>query len=101
MTKRRIFSSIGSFLTAAKDQPALLNVDGMVSLKPAYEQFASDSQGCGCKKNSIYRNFKGVYEGVLSALSDNAKKQMKSVLNTEEICYYVNNASGQLELKCF
>lgn len=54
---------------------------------------------CGARKQ-LQAN-RNVFEGCLTRLTEEDKKQIKAVLNTQEVCYYSVDRENKLQLVCF
>lgn len=99
--KRAVFSSVQNFAQTLVQHPALFGVPALTPLQGLVDKLKSDSKGCGCNKNGIYLQYKGVFEAALTGLTSSDKEVIKSILNVDRICYYTRNSSNILELLCF
>ena len=101
MLGRITISSVNSFANLAKQNPSILNVGAFnllrdVILKPK-------KGGCGKCGNtavdlSVYRP---QFEAALIMLTEAEKQTIKTILSTQQICYYTKTNNGQLKQTCF
>lgn len=99
--ERAVFSSIQSFAQTLMQNPGLFSIPALTPLQGLIDRIKNDNKGCGCNKNAIYLQYKGVFESALGGLTASDKESIKNMLNVEKICYYVRNGSNGLELMCF
>jgi hypothetical protein len=98
--KRLVLSSIQNFAQILIQHPSLLNIPSFMPLRPLVDKLTEDGKGCGCKKGSIYNQYKPHFESAVTGLTDSDRGTIKSLLNVEQICYYTRNKAGVLELIC-
>lgn len=98
MISRRVFSNVESFFLAAKEVPAILDINTLRTLKPAMAQVTKPG-GCGCNKGKLYNQYKPAYEAAMSALSPSEIETLKKLLGKEQVCYY-KEVNGALEMRC-
>lgn len=99
-----MISSVVAFANMAIANPALLTVSPLSPLTAGVDRYRTalnNPSGCNCKKNEVLRDYKGMFESAMSALSDLDQQQLKNILKVDQVCYYTLNANKALEMKCF
>jgi len=78
----------------------LENIGAFMQVK-AIENELKNIPGCqSCQRNKILNEKRHILEAAFMALTEDDKEKMKTLLNTEKVCYYVK-VGNQQELKCF
>ena len=57
--------------------------------------------GCKCNQNEAIKQYKTASERAFTSLTSEHRNMIKKAVGTDQICYYIKNAKGHLELKCF
>lgn len=99
--KKVVFSSLQNFTQLLLQYPALLGIAAFSPLSSLIEHLKADAGGCACNKNDIFLRYKGSFESAITSLQQADKDRIKSILNADQVCYYVRNDRGGLELVCF
>ncbi len=93
------FSSFEAFIQLLSKYPALFTILAFQSFKPAME-YDKHKSSCGCSSVTEYLNrFKGQFEPAIRSLQPNEIQKLKSILNVEQVCYYVKR-NGTMQQIC-
>ena len=98
-TERLVISNIIQFMNLAAKTPSILNIGGFTALRK-HVATAADCSKCARAKMKV-NDLRPQWEASFTVLSDNEKRQLKNMLDTKQICYYVKTPNGQLTLNCF
>lgn len=99
---RVTISTLQSFMETLKKYPTLLSLPVFSPIVQLFKTIEQTKGGCGsCAKRKQLSNNRALFETCLNGLSEEDKKKIKSVLNTQEVCYYTVRADNQLKLVCF
>lgn len=80
--------------------PSLTTIPPFQALKEGAKAVVA-AKGCKCNQNAASAKYKTASERAFTSLTSEHRKQIKNAVGVDQICYYVKNARGNLELKCF
>lgn len=100
MTSKLIIGNINQFAGFVEKNPAIMSIPAFISLRSAFEASKS-ATGCKCNKSKALTEYRPQFEASLSVLTPNEQSRLKTLLDTEQLCYYKKNPNGTLNLTCF
>ncbi len=103
MTSRTVISSVPNFVNLIQRNPGLASMPAFASIVQIMKQAANngDKKCSPCKAKKILNSNRQVFESAITHLQEHEKNQMKTILQTKEVCYYTVNAGGKLDITCF
>lgn len=105
MSERVNISSINQLVELGRKYSAIFTVGSLSLLRDPISKFLQQNTGksCNCKKNTgiDLNKYRPQFEAAMAMLSASDQQKLKSILNTEKICYYRKNDKGQLNQICF
>lgn len=101
MTERLVVSNVNQYMAHAVKNPSILNVGGFGFLRSSLTTF--QKPGCGkCSgKSPNLSELRPQWEAAFNVLSEQERTQLKALLNTKQLCYYVRKPNGELKSTCF
>jgi hypothetical protein len=98
-SERVAISNINQFVGYAKKYPALLSIGGFASLR-GYVTVGDECNTCSRKQN-LLQEMRPTFEASFAVLTPGEQQRMKTILDTNRVCYYTKLPNGQLKSTCF
>lgn len=102
MSKRYTINGIEHLINVLNQHPQLLSLSSLapIGLLGKKAQEANRKQKCNCAAGPIYAANRLVFETALSHLQFGDHLIVKTILKTDELCYYIKNKEGKFVQKC-
>jgi len=101
MLGRITISSVNSFANLARQHPSILNVGAFNLLRDVILKPKKSGCNCGGGGAIDLSAYRPQFESALTMLTDADKQAIKTILSTQQVCYYTKNGQGQLKQYCF
>lgn len=100
MKDRVNISSIVQLSGYAQQNPTILNIAAFSSLNKVLT-YRADAGCKPCKARAVLANYRPQFEAAMSVLTDLEQTQLKSLLDTKQICYNYKAPNGAIKVRCF
>ena len=100
MTKITNITSIVQFAQLATMVPSIVNFPGFSPLRDVIAAL-KNATGCRCGGKRDLTNYRPQFEAGMAVLSTAEQQQFKTLLQTEQVCYYSTSGDGRLKKICF
>ena len=102
MTRSFTINGIDHIIRMLNQYPQM---NSLSSLAPVFEigrkaKEAVKRSGCGCSAGPIYNANKAIFDQALTNMGNGDHLIVKSLLNVDQLCYYVTDAHNRRTLKC-
>jgi hypothetical protein len=100
--RRYTISGVDHLIRLLNQYPQLMALSSLVPILEVGKKArqAIDRTGCNCTASKVYADNKLLMEQSLANLCNGDHLVAKSILNVDEICYYVKDVQGKMSLRC-
>jgi hypothetical protein len=99
-SERVTLANVNQLIGLARQNPGILNIGGLATFRG--QTTVATLPGCSkCGSGAKLAELRPQFEAALLTLSGDEKIRLKTLLDTNTVCFYTKQPNGELKQHCF